>query len=124
MKRKQSGLSMISWMFVIGFLAIQFVMALRIGPVYMNHQTLKSVMDKLKLDTDVKGKGAKNMKRILRKRLKMNSLYDLASDPDAFKFKKTKTGYRVIANYESRGPILGNLEFVATFKYQVDVPTK
>ncbi|HED36406.1 MAG TPA: DUF4845 domain-containing protein [Gammaproteobacteria bacterium] len=124
MKRKQSGLSMISWMFVIGFLAIQFVMALRIGPVYMNHQTLISVMDDLKLDTEVKGKGAKNMKRILRKRLKMNSLYDLASDADAFKFKKTKTGYSVIANYEARGPILGNLEFVATFEYQVDVPTR
>ena len=124
MMRRQSGLTMISWMFVIGFLAIQFVMALRIGPVYMNHQTLKTVMDDLKTDTAIKGKGVKNIKLILRKRLKMNSLYDLASDTKAFKFKKIKQGYAVTADYEARGPIFGNLGFVATFKYKVDISTK
>lgn len=115
---------MISWMVVIGFLAIQFVMALRIIPVYLNHQTLKTVMNELKTDTEVKGKSAKNIKMLLRKRLKMNSLYDLASDPKAFKFKKIKNGYSLTANYEARGPIFGNLEFAAKFNYQVDIPTK
>lgn len=124
MIKKQSGLTMISWMLVIGFLAIQFVMALRVGPVYMNHQTLKTVMEDLKTDTNIKGKGVKNIKFILRKRLKMNSLYDLASDSKAFKFKKIKNGYKVMADYEARGPIFGNLGFVATFKHEVEISNK
>ncbi|VAW71002.1 hypothetical protein MNBD_GAMMA09-97 [hydrothermal vent metagenome] len=124
MMRKQSGLTMISWMLIIGFLAIQFVMALRVGPVYLNDQTLKTVMEDLKTDAAIKGKGVRDIKFILRKRLKMNSLYDLASDTKAFKFKKIKNGYAVTADYEARGPIFGNLGFVATFKHEVEILTK
>ncbi|VAW64447.1 hypothetical protein MNBD_GAMMA11-1222 [hydrothermal vent metagenome] len=124
MNKKQSGLTMISWMVVIGFLAVQIIMGLRIVPVYINYHAVKSVMDSLPIDPDIKGKSAKNIKKVLSKRLKIENLYDLARDKEAFKFKKIKGGYNLTAHYESRGPIMGNLEFVATFDHQVDILTK
>jgi len=124
MNRKQSGLTMISWIVVIGLVGIQGVMALRIIPVYINYSTLKTVMDDMQAKASIKGMTGKELNKAFRKRLKTNNLYDLASDKEAFKFKKIQGGYNLKADYEERGAILGNLEFVATFNYQVDVLTK
>ena len=122
--RKQSGLTMISWIVIIGLVAIQGIMGLRIIPVYLNYSSVKQVMDELPQSSEVKGQTAKKINEVFRKRLKINNLYDLAKDKEAFKFKKMKGGYILVADYESRGPIVGNLEFVATFKHQVEIPTK
>lgn len=124
MLKKQSGLTMLSWMFILGLVAVQAVMALRIIPVYLSHNTLKTVMDSMADSVDAKKLSGKKLSIIFRKRLKVNSLYELAKDKTAFKFKKIKGGYTIVADYESRGPILGNLEFVAVFNYQVDVLKK
>lgn len=124
MLRKQSGMTMISWMLVLGLVAIQVVMALRIIPVYMNNAAVVSVMDSLPTDPEVRGKTAKALMLIFRKRLKIENLYDLSGDKEAFKLKKIQGGYTLISDYEARGPIFKNLEFVATFKHQVDIITK
>ena len=119
--KRQSGLTMISWAIVIGVIAVQGIMALRIIPVYLNYHSLKTVMDTLAVDPSIKKLGAKKISKLLRKRLKINSLYDLAKNKDAFKFKKISKGYHLTAKYEERGPIWGNLKFVADFEYEVDI---
>lgn len=119
--KRQSGLTMISWAIVIALIAVQGIMALRIIPVYLNYHSLKTVMDTLAVDQSIKKLGAKKISKLLRKRLKINSLYDLAKNKDAFKFKKIAKGYNLTARYEERGPIWGNLNFVANFEYEVDI---
>lgn len=122
--RKQSGLTMISWIVIIGLVAVQGIMALRIVPVYLNYNSVRSVMDKLPQDSEVKGISVKKLDELLRKRLKINNLYDLARNKEAFKFKKMQGGYVLVAHYEDKGPIMGNLEFVATFDHKVEIITK
>ncbi len=124
MMRKQSGLTMISWMLVLGLLAVQVVMGLRIVPVYLNHSAVVTVMDDLPKSSEIKGQTARKIMDLFRKRLKINNLYDLAKDKNAFKLKQIQGGFLLIADYEVRGPIWGNLEFVASFKHQVEVLTK
>ena len=122
--RKQSGLTMISWIVILGLVAIQGVMALRIVPVYLNYNSVRSVMDELPQDSAVKGISVKRLNELFRKRLKINNLYELARDKEAFKFKKAQGGYTLVAHYEEKGPIMGNLEFVATFDHEVVIITK
>lgn len=122
--RKQSGLTMISWIAIIGLVAVQGIMALRIVPVYLNYNSVRSVMDELPQQSDIKGMSVKRIDEIFRKRLKINNLYELARDKNAFKFKKAEGGYTLVAHYEERGPIMGNLEFVATFNHEVEIITK
>lgn len=124
MIKRQSGLTMISWMVVLGFVAIQAVMALRIIPVYMSYSSVESVMDELAISAELKGLSGKKIDALFRKRLSINNLYELAKNKEAFKFKKIQGGYTLIAHYEERGPIFGNLEFVATFDHQVDLVNK
>ena len=119
--KRQSGLTMISWAVVLAFIAVQGIMAMRIIPVYLNYQTLITVMDSLAMDQNVKKLSVKKISKLSRKRLKINGLYDLAADKTAFKFKKISKGYHLTAMYEERGPIWGNLQFVADFEYEVDI---
>jgi len=122
--RKQSGLTMISWIVIIGLVAVQGIMALRIVPVYLNYNSVRTVMDKLPQDPDIKGLSVKKLDELFRKRLRINNLYELAKNKEAFKFKKIQGGYALIAHYEDKGPIMGNLEFVATFDHEVEIITK
>ena len=122
--KKQSGLTMISWIVIIGLVAVQAVMALRIVPVYLNYTSVRTVMNELPQDSAVKGISVKKLNELFRKRLKINNLYALAKDKDAFKFKKAQGGYTLVAHYEEKGPIMGNLEFVATFDHEVVILTK
>jgi len=119
MIKNQKGLTAITWVIVIGFLSVQGIMGLRVIPVYMNYGSLQKIMDALPNDSDAKGKTPKKIRQILLKRLNINSLYSLEKNKSAFKFEKTSDGLRLKAKYEERGPILGNLEFVATFEHEV-----
>lgn len=122
--KKQTGLTAISWVVVLAYLALQGILALRIIPVYLNYGTLQTVMDQMAEDPEMKGKGAKDISRIFRKRLKVNNLYDLSASKDAFKFKKIEKGFNLSISYEEKGPIFKNLNFVADFKYEVNIRTR
>lgn len=124
MKKRQSGLTMISWVIIIALVGIQAVMALRIIPVYMNYGTVKSIMDGLRDDDDVTGKTAGEVKSLIQRRLQSNNLYDLIDNKQAFQFQQLSDGLQVNLYYEDRGPIYGNLEFIATFEHQVIIPKR
>ena len=122
MLKKQRGLTMISWMFLIGLIGIQAVMAMRIIPVYINFNSVKHMMDTLPSDPEVRGMSSNKLKKYISKRLKIENMYDLSRDKEAFKIVKKKTGMALVLHYEERGPILSNLEFVATFDHEILLP--
>ncbi|HEY9052639.1 MAG TPA: DUF4845 domain-containing protein, partial [Gammaproteobacteria bacterium] len=103
MIKKQQGLTAISWMIIIALVAIQGVMALRIIPVYMDFGTVKSVMNGIAEDPDFRGKTPNYIRSTLLKRLQLNSIYDLAEQPNAFKFQQQTDGMLLTMYYESRG---------------------
>ncbi|MDH5766836.1 MAG: DUF4845 domain-containing protein, partial [Gammaproteobacteria bacterium] len=90
MIKKQNGLTAISWIIVIALVSVQGLMALRIIPLYMNNNSTVSIMDGLVNDPAARGKSAKEIQVMLRKRLDINGLYALRDSKDAFKFEKAK----------------------------------
>ena len=124
MQAKQRGMTMISWVIIISLVAIQGVAAMRIVPVYLNYSSVKKIMDEVKADSASHGAAPAKLTIMISKRLNINGIYDLQNNPDAFVFEKGKTGMNVILHYEARGPIYGNLEFVATFDYEIEIPNK
>lgn len=122
MMKKQRGLTAISWIIVIALVSVQGLMAVRIFPLYMNFNSAKAVMDSLGSDPEISGKTTKQVKTYLRKRLDVNGLYMLRDSKDAFVFSKSKRGTLLTMHYEERGPIFSNLEFVATFHHEVELP--
>lgn len=113
---------MISWAIIIALVAIQGVAAMRIVPVYINYSSAKKIMEEVKADSSSRGATPGQLEIMISKRLNIGSLYDLQKNKDAFTYQKTKDGMKIVLHYESRGPIYGNLEFVATFDNEVVIP--
>lgn len=121
MLKKQLGLTMITWMIVIGLVGIQGVMAMRIIPVYMNFSSAKHILDSMPSDPKVRAMSPNRIRAYLSKRFKIDNLYELSRNKKAIKLVKKKEGLAVVLEYEERGPILGNLEFVVSFNHEVSL---
>ena len=122
MLKKQKGLTAISWIILIGIIGVQGMLALRIIPIYLNDRSIKSVMTNLSNDPEMKGQSAQSLRALIDRRLNLNEIRDFENDKQAFKFKKTDKGLNIKLHYEKRGPIFGNLEFVASFDHDVTIP--
>ena len=124
MQKKQRGLTMISWAIIISLVAIQAVAAMRIIPVYLDDSSVKKVLEEMRDDSSVRGEPPGRLSALIDKRLSINGIYDIQKDKDVFEYQKTATGMNIIVHYEVRRPIYGNLEFVAVFDHEVEIPNK
>ena len=119
---KQRGMTMFSMVIVIGFLLFQLVLAMNIAPVYMTDSTVAGILENLAEDPKIKGLSAKDVKLLIMKRLRINSIYDF--DTSAIKVKKGRGVTLVTIEYEPRGALVGNLEFIVSFKHEVSIPSR
>ena len=119
---KQRGLTMISWIVVIIFLLFQGVIAMNVLPVYMTDSSVKSIMKELPDDVAAKDLSASGLKVLLAKRLSMNSVYSIKSDH--IEVKKGRGENIVTIEYEPRGKLIGNLEYIVSFKHEARISTR
>ena len=119
---KQRGLTMISWIIVIVFLLFQGVIAMNVLPVYMTDSSVKSIMKELPNDVATKGLSTSGLKILLAKRLSMNSIYTIKSDH--IEVKKGRGENIVTIEYEPRGKLIGNLEYIVSFKHEARISTR
>ena len=113
---------MISWLVVLVFVGFQFMLAIKIVPVFAEDHTIGTIWKSLEHDTALVGMSPKKMKKSIMRKMKMNSVYDF--DMSTIKIKKSKGYYIVTTEYEPRGKIMGPLDFIATFKHEARVKAK
>jgi hypothetical protein len=118
----QRGLTMISWLIIIAFLLFQGIMAMNIVPVYLTDSSISSMMEGLQSDPSLANVSSKKLREVIKKRLKINNVYDMKKED--IKIKKTKSGYLVTIDYEPRGKLIGNLDFIVTFKHEALVSSR
>ena len=119
---KQKGLTMISWIVVIVFLLFQGVIAMNVLPVYITDSSVKKIMSDLPNDAKAREASASGLKTLITKRLSMNSVYSIK--PDHIKVKKGRGENIVTIEYEPRGKLVGNLEYIVSFKHEARIKTR
>ncbi len=118
----QRGLTMISWLIVIVFLLFQGVIAMNVIPVYLTDSSVKKVIEGLPNDAAAQEAGTKQLKGLVAKRLSINSIY--AIKPEHIQVKKGRAENIVTIEYEPRGKLIGNLEYIVSFKHEARIPTR
>jgi hypothetical protein len=116
---RQRGMSMISWIIVIAFLLFQGIMAMRVIPVYVNDASVSSIMKKLPSDTTLSHASVRTIRETIEKRLKINNIYDI--DRSDIVIKPAKGGYDVTLDYEARGNLIGNMDYVISFNHEATI---
>lgn len=120
--KNQQGMTMISWLVVGVFVMFQVVIAMNVIPVYMTDASVKSIMEKLPNDHIAQGTSKNNLKGLVAKRLSMNSVYTVKAEH--IKVKKGRDDNIVTIEYEPRGKLFGNLEYIVSFKHEAKIPTR
>ena len=120
--KNQKGMTFISWVVVLAFVGFQFMLGIKILPVFAEDHTIKTIWTGLEADTSLVGLSPKGIMRNIEKKMKMNNVYGF--DMDMIKIKKSKDFYTVTVIYEPRGNIVGPLDFIASFKHEAKVRSR
>ena len=120
---KQRGVTLLSWIIIIMFILFQAIMAMNVLPAYMTDSTVKTIIEKLPEDQAVKNKTAKEVRAIILKRFRINSIYGLEGK-NVVKVKKGRDGVIVKVKYEPRGTLIGNLEYIISFEHEAIISSR
>ena len=105
---------------IIAIVLFNGVIALNIVPVYINDHSVKTLMQNLEADSTIRGSTIKALKQTITKRLRINNVYSVKKEH--ISVKKGKAGYLVRIEYEPRGKLIGNLDYIVTFRHEAIVP--
>ena len=116
--RKQRGVTMIGWIFLLTPLVIVLYAGIRVGPEYLNYYKVVQAMDKaaaqLKSDEALSPAAIQSA---LAKQFETG--YVDEPTVDEIKLAKGENGWEMTADYEKPVPLFGNLFLLMEFKKSV-----
>lgn len=122
MKRRQAGMTLISWMAVFAIVGILAVAALKLFPVYMEHLSVNSSMDSLVSDQGLRGAGPGELREALARRLDINDVKRVKRED--ITIQRDGSIYRVNVAYEVVVPFVYNVSFLVSFDDTVEVAAR
>ncbi|UCB54942.1 MAG: DUF4845 domain-containing protein [Thiotrichales bacterium] len=120
--KKQKGLTLISWLAIIGLLLFNGIIAMNVVPVFIHDHSVKSIMENLGTDSSLRGATPKKIKTVITKRLRVNNVYSV--NKDHITLKKSKKDYFITIEYEPRGKLIGPVDYIVSFKHEARVPIR
>ncbi len=115
----QQGLTLISLVFVLGFIGVFVLLTLKIVPIYLDHGKVKSALEALKATPDLATKGEFEIRDSLSKRFNINYVYDVKQDD--ITVIKHGNYVKVDIEYETVVKLFGNLSALAEFHDTIEV---
>jgi len=111
--KHQRGLTFISIVFILGLLAFFVLLALKIGPIYMNHSKVVNALAAVENMTDVDIMNKHQIEESLFKRFNMNYVENVGGDD--ITISKSTSYTKVEIDYERVEKIVGNLSVLVEF---------
>ena len=95
-------------------------MASRLVPMYMDHNTMSNIMDKMQDETGLGVKTDSQLIDLMKKRFKLNNIRDFPIH-EYIEFKRSSRGTDVVLDYEERIPLISNLDVIASFNKEIEL---
>ncbi len=118
--RYQRGVTGIGWLTILMILGFFVFLGLKIGPIYMEHYSIKSVLHSFDADTDLESKSTRQLRKAIQHRLTINSVYDF--DNSNIKIKKRSDRFSIDMSYEVRKKMAGNIDVIVSFDDKQEIP--
>ncbi len=112
--KSQRGASIFVWLGMLALAAGVLTLALRLGPRYMEFQTIDTVLTGMKTQ-DVHGMRKAEIRETLKKRFQINSINDL-NVSQIMDIERTRATTTIAVDYEVREPMAYNVDAVVKFK--------
>ena len=119
---RQRGMTPIGWVVVFLLIAFFALIALKLVPVYLESFSVGSVISDLKDEPGIGAMTSREITTIVKRRLDVNMVSGL--DTDDIYIERMGNTKKIIADYEVRKSMLGNVDIVVSFNKSVEVPAR
>ena len=116
---RQQGMTVTGWLIVLLIIGIFAGLGIKIGPVYLQHYTVRNVLESLEDEPLITQKTAAMIKKMIMRRLDINGIYSL--DRKNIEVKKSPGIMVVSIDYKVQKRIVGNLDALMTFSEKVEL---
>lgn len=117
LKKRQKGLTMISWMIVVGIGLFFTMLGIRLVPIYIDHYAIRNVLLTIQAEPNARKMNPRTIRQLIKRRLTINSVYGF--DQKNIKISKKKSGTVIDLNYEVRTNMAGNIDALVYFSESV-----
>ena len=117
--KKQQGLTLISFFFLMILIGFFVMLALKVGPIYMDHSKVIHSLEALKSRADIEHHSKREIWTLLRKQLEMNYISHIKKENVKI---TSRTNYlKVQIIYHVKEPLFGNLSVWVDFDNAIEV---
>ena len=117
---KQQGFTLIGLIIILGFIGIITLSVLKVFPVYMEHLSVKTSLEAIEKDPDLKNMSVSKIRSLFGKKLDMNQVTSISAK-DA-KINRSIGEITMKVDYEVRKDYIGNVDIILSFSDQFEVP--
>lgn len=119
----QKGLSLLSWLIMLGFVAFFASAAFKVLPHYFDNMALEKLITSVETDKVTNIRSINEFYGHVSKGLQVNSIRDLNLQ-DALKVTLENNEFRAHLKYEKREPLIENIDLVVRFdkEFRVRMP--
>jgi hypothetical protein len=117
--KRQQGFTLISLVFVLGFVAFLVLLILKIGPVYMDHSKITGALTSLEKTDDIGTMTEMEIRRGLDKRFNVDSVSDVTQED--ITVIKSGEYLKVVIAYDVVKKLVGNVSLLVEFNDFIEV---
>jgi len=117
MRRGQRGITLIGFIFVLIVAGFFAYLVMRLFPVYSEYFSLVRVMNETAAEANIGTKTPEQIKEMMDRRMYISYITSVTKKD--IQVGRENGIYKMRVHYEVRGPLLYNLEYIATFDKSV-----
>ncbi|MCU7959928.1 MAG: DUF4845 domain-containing protein [gamma proteobacterium symbiont of Bathyaustriella thionipta] len=119
--KRQSGMTGIGWLIIIILIISAALLVMTILPKYITAYSVESSLQSLVNDPSMRGASKRAIRDKLSRKFRAGYVtgVDLKKD---LHIEKSRAGTLVDITYENREHIVGNIDIILSFSYQVNIP--
>jgi lipopolysaccharide export LptBFGC system permease protein LptF len=119
MKRKQGGMTLMSFVVVLAVAGFAVYIGMKLFPMYEEYYSVRSAMKGMAGEAGTGDMDPSKLQGMFFKRMDIN--YSESVKKENVKFERIEGGWRMKVNYEVRRELVGNLDVVGKFDTTQDL---
>ncbi|MDF1589051.1 MAG: DUF4845 domain-containing protein [Gammaproteobacteria bacterium] len=123
--KNQRGLTLISWILILGIIAFFATVAMRMLPMYQEYYSVLQIMDGMEVEIKNNKLTKQQVMTLLQKRF--NTGYVFSVNKDNVELSRGKDNVyvtKIVIDYEVRKPFMAQIDLIGHFHTEVDVEPK
>jgi len=119
MQHRQRGMTGAGWLLVLFLIGFFSLLTLKLAPIYMDNYKVRTVLASLEEEPLITKKGVGEIRKMIKRRMKVNGFYDF--DKDSIAITRDGGVTTVEIAYEVQENIAGNVDILVFFSDSVEL---